>query len=161
MAQNFAALHAAGARLGVPPMLSPDDYLQDGPDELCALLCMGLMASSLLTLTSEQRAAHTIAMYFTRRLAWRPGKAACHYSTDARAMSSTHTHSRCTSLMRDVACMPACMCACVRAARLRAALERWKAGQAREAAATTIQAHWRARKHRLRCAVVWLPLGGR
>lgn len=102
MAQNFAALHAAGARLGVPPMLSPDDYLQDGPDELCALLCMGLLAGSLLTLTSEQRAAHTIALYLTRRLAWRPGKARApcrgHYShMMMHGPCPLHTHIHCTS----------------------------------------------------------------
>lgn len=28
VAANFAALHAAGAALGVAPMLSPEDYLQ-------------------------------------------------------------------------------------------------------------------------------------
>lgn len=76
---NFAAAHAAGEALGVPAMLSADDYLNDGPDELAAVLYVSLLADALLKLTSERRAAYVIMEFLRRRLRWRPSM----YSRDA------------------------------------------------------------------------------
>ncbi|EFJ40339.1 microtubule-associated protein Asp [Volvox carteri f. nagariensis] len=69
---NYAAAHAAGEALGVPVMLSADDYLNDGPDELAAILYVSLLAEALLKLTSERRAAYVIMEFLRRRLSWRP-----------------------------------------------------------------------------------------
>ncbi|MEW5314489.1 MAG: hypothetical protein WDW38_005985 [Sanguina aurantia] len=73
VAGNFGLLHAAAAQLGIPSMMSPEDYLQDGPDELSAILFIALLSSSLLQLTREHRAAATIIDMLRRRLKWRPG----------------------------------------------------------------------------------------
>ncbi|GIM13700.1 hypothetical protein Vretimale_16775 [Volvox reticuliferus] len=70
---NFATIHAAGEALGVPAMLSAEDYLNDGPDELAAILYVALLAEALLRLTSERRAAYVIMEFLRRRLSWRPG----------------------------------------------------------------------------------------
>ncbi|GLC57420.1 hypothetical protein PLESTB_001222500 [Pleodorina starrii] len=69
---NFAAAHAAGEALGVPAMLSAEDYLNDGPDELAAILYVALLSEALLKLTAERRAAYVIMEYLRRRLCWRP-----------------------------------------------------------------------------------------
>ncbi|GIL67632.1 hypothetical protein Vafri_20977 [Volvox africanus] len=69
---NFAAIHTAGEALGVPAMLSAEDYLNDGPDELAAILYVALLAEALLRLTSERRAAYVIMEFLRRRLSWRP-----------------------------------------------------------------------------------------
>ncbi|GLI66525.1 hypothetical protein VaNZ11_010395 [Volvox africanus] len=69
---NFAAIHTAGEALGVPAMLSAEDYLNDGPDEMAAILYVALLGEALLRLTSERRAAYVIMEFLRRRLSWRP-----------------------------------------------------------------------------------------
>ncbi|GFR51021.1 hypothetical protein Agub_g13348 [Astrephomene gubernaculifera] len=69
---NFAALHAASEALGVPCLLSAEDSLDDGPDELTAILYVALLSEALLKITAERRAAYVIMEYLRRRLSWRP-----------------------------------------------------------------------------------------
>lgn len=103
MAQNFEAVHRVARSLGVPAMLSCEDYLDDGPDELSTILYVALLSSSLMQVTVESRAALTIIAFLRRRLCWRPGP--CQLQS---MLTSRHAIAE-----ARVTCGPPCVDLCV------------------------------------------------
>eukprot|EP00198_Chlamydomonas_reinhardtii_P006104 XP_001695440.1 predicted protein [Chlamydomonas reinhardtii] len=152
VAANFRALHAAGDALGLPALLGAEDYLEDGPDELAAILYVALLGEALMKLTSERRAGYVIMEYLRRRLCWRPSymraalqryKEGLRRSTAAATIQATWRMAK--QRRRFLQLQQA---ACVLQAFARRRLASRQVQQLRqlarqEAAATVIQAHVR------------------
>lgn len=69
MRKNFGLVQSVAERLGrVPEMLSPDDFLDGGLEEKCVILYVAHLASRLLELSAEDRAAHVITQALRRHL---------------------------------------------------------------------------------------------
>ncbi|KAG2492393.1 hypothetical protein HYH03_009339 [Edaphochlamys debaryana] len=147
VAANFAAVHAAGEALGVPAMLSAEDYLEDGPDELAAILYVSLLSEALMKLSAERRAGYVIMDFLRRRLCWRPSyMRACleRYKANVRkqeAACAIQAHWRMVLDRRRFLRLRRAACVLQALTRKRMASQR---SRQRRAAAVALQSAWRA-----------------